>query len=109
MFTLTVSFYRNNPMIYSYEISFFMIMEYCITKTYFLNSYFNDTALRVSTLMWDLGNKMQLCIQGYNKRPYGVGLLVAGYDDLGPHIYQVRYFHLFCMYWNERSIQPSKI
>merc|ERR1712150_132583 len=35
------------------------------------------------------GNKMQLCIQGYNKRPYGVGLLVAGYDDLGPHIYQV--------------------
>ena len=39
--------------------------------------------------MWDLGNKMQLCIQGYNKRPYGVGLLVAGYDDLGPHIYQV--------------------
>merc|ERR1711874_504051 len=51
--------------------------------------YFNDTALRVSTLMWDLGNKMQLCIQGYNKRPYGVGLLVAGYDDLGPHIYQV--------------------
>merc|ERR1712154_544065 len=48
-----------------------------------------DTALRVSTLMWDLGNKMQLCIQGYNKRPYGVGLLVAGFDDLGPHIYQV--------------------
>ena len=51
--------------------------------------YFNDSALRVSTLMWDLGNKMQLCIQGYNKRPYGVGLLVAGYDDVGPHIYQV--------------------
>ena len=51
--------------------------------------YFNDSALRVSSLMWDLGNKMQLCIQGYNKRPYGVGLLVAGYDDLGPHIYQV--------------------
>lgn len=51
--------------------------------------YFNDTALRVETLMWDLGNKMQLCIQGYNKRPYGVGLLVAGHDDLGPHIYQV--------------------
>merc|ERR1719411_2265180 len=51
--------------------------------------YFNDTPLRVSTLMWDLGNKMQLTIQGYNKRPYGVGLLVAGFDDLGPHIYQV--------------------
>ena len=54
-----------------------------------INRYFNDSALRLGTLMWDLGNKMQLCIQGYNKRPYGVGLLVAGYDDLGPHIYQV--------------------
>lgn len=51
--------------------------------------YFNDSALRVKTLMWDLGNKMQLCIQGYNKRPYGVGLLVAGHDDQGPHIFQV--------------------
>jgi len=51
--------------------------------------YFNDSSLRIKSLMWDLGNKMQLTIQGYNKRPYGVGLLVAGYDDLGPHIYQV--------------------
>lgn len=50
--------------------------------------YFNNTALRMSNVMTDLGNKMQLCIQGYNKRPYGVGLLVAGYDDQGPHIYQ---------------------
>ena len=36
----------------------------------------------------DLGNKMQICTQRYGKRPYGVGLLVAGYDDLGPHIFQ---------------------
>ena len=27
-------------------------------------------------------------IQRYGKRPYGVGLLVAGYDDQGPHIFQ---------------------
>merc|ERR1719326_616830 len=39
--------------------------------------------------MSDLGNKMQRCIQLYTGRPYGVGLIVAGYDDLGPHIYQV--------------------
>jgi len=51
--------------------------------------YFNNTALRLGNVMADLGNKMQLCIQGYNKRPYGVGLLVAGFDDEGPHIYQV--------------------
>ena len=51
--------------------------------------YYYESALRLDTLMSDLGNKMQACIQGYNKRPYGVGLLVAGFDDLGPHIYQV--------------------
>lgn len=51
--------------------------------------YFNNTALRLENVMSDLGNKMQLCIQGYNKRPYGVGLLVAGCDDEGTHIYQV--------------------
>ncbi|KAG5680055.1 hypothetical protein PVAND_009585 [Polypedilum vanderplanki] len=32
--------------------------------------------------------KMQVCTQRYDRRPYGVGLLVAGYDDQGPHIYQ---------------------
>lgn len=54
-----------------------------------LNSrYFHKTPLRVSTLTADLGNKMQLCIQGYNKRPYGVGMLVAGFDTQGPHIVQ---------------------
>jgi 20S proteasome subunit alpha 6 len=26
---------------------------------------------------------------GGGKRPFGVGLLIAGYDDLGPHIFQV--------------------
>lgn len=35
-----------------------------------------------------LGLKMQVCTQRYDRRPYGVGLLVAGYDDQGPHIYQ---------------------
>uniref|UniRef100_A0A8C4W729 Proteasome 20S subunit alpha 1 n=1 Tax=Gopherus evgoodei TaxID=1825980 RepID=A0A8C4W729_9SAUR len=24
----------------------------------------------------------------YGRRPYGVGLLIAGYDDMGPHIFQ---------------------
>merc|ERR1712127_987583 len=51
--------------------------------------FYDNSALRVETLMCDLGNKMQNCIQLYNRRPYGVGLIVAGCDDLGPHIYQV--------------------
>jgi len=52
------------------------------------NRYSHDSPLAVSRLIGDLGNKMQICTQRYVKRPYGVGLLVAGYDDLGPHIFQ---------------------
>jgi len=52
------------------------------------NRYSHDSALPVSRMIADLGNKMQICTQRYGKRPYGVGLLVAGYDDLGPHIFQ---------------------
>jgi len=50
--------------------------------------YSHDTPLPVSRMIADLGNKMQVCTQRYGKRPYGVGLLVAGYDDQGPHIFQ---------------------
>ena len=46
------------------------------------------TIRRVFRLIGDFGNKMQICTQRYGKRPYGVGLLVAGYDDKGAHIYQ---------------------
>jgi len=52
------------------------------------NRFSHDSPLPVSRLIGDLGNKMQICTQRYVKRPYGVGLLVAGYDDLGPHIFQ---------------------
>lgn len=31
---------------------------------------------------------MQVSTQRYDRRPYGVGLLIAGYDENGPHIYQ---------------------
>lgn len=31
---------------------------------------------------------MQLCTQRYDRRPFGVGLLVAGFDENGAHIYQ---------------------
>ena len=55
----------------------------CLTS-----KYFRKTPLRLSKLTSDLGLKMQLCIQGYNKRPYGVGMLVAGFDGEGPHIVQ---------------------
>lgn len=52
------------------------------------NRFAHDTPLPISRLVTLLGNKMQVCTQRYDRRPYGVGLLVAGYDDMGAHIYQ---------------------
>ncbi|XP_063237136.1 proteasome subunit alpha type-1-like [Bacillus rossius redtenbacheri] len=52
------------------------------------HKYSHDALLPVSRLIANLGNKMQVCTQRYDRRPYGVGLLVAGYDDQGPHVYQ---------------------
>lgn len=42
--------------------------------------YAHDEAMPVSRLINMLGNKLQVCTQRYDRRPYGVGLLVAGYD-----------------------------
>ncbi|XP_054261402.1 proteasome subunit alpha type-1-like [Macrosteles quadrilineatus] len=50
--------------------------------------YSHDDLMPVSRLLANVGNKMQVCTQRYDRRPFGVGLLVAGYDDQGPHIYQ---------------------
>jgi len=52
------------------------------------NRFVRDASLPINRLVSRLGNKMQICTQRYDRRPYGVGLLVAGYDDLGPHVYQ---------------------
>ncbi|KAJ0172579.1 hypothetical protein K1T71_011718 [Dendrolimus kikuchii] len=50
--------------------------------------YSHDAPMPVGRLISLVGNKMQICTQRYDKRPLGVGLLVAGYDDQGPHIFQ---------------------
>jgi 20S proteasome subunit alpha 6 len=42
--------------------------------------YMYDSNYPVGRLIELLGLKMQLCTQRYDRRPYGVGLLVAGYD-----------------------------
>ncbi|XP_015596813.1 proteasome subunit alpha type-1 [Cephus cinctus] len=69
--------------------------------------YSHDDVLPVSRLIAALGNKMQTCTQRYDRRPYGVGLLVAGYDDQGPHIYQTcpsaNYFDCKAMAMGARS------
>lgn len=53
------------------------------------HKYTFDDKHPVGRLITKLGNKMQVSTQRYDRRPYGVGLLVAGYDDQGSHIYQI--------------------
>lgn len=54
-----------------------------------LNSRWSyEKPLPVSRLVSMIGSKSQVPTQRYGRRPFGVGLLVAGFDSQGPHIYQ---------------------
>ena len=45
-------------------------------------------AMPVRRLVDMIGEKAQMNTQMYGKRPYGVGLLVAGVDEHGPHLFE---------------------
>ena len=45
-------------------------------------------SMPVRTLVDMIGSKAQINTQHYGKRPYGVGLLVAGVDEQGPHLFE---------------------
>eukprot|EP00745_Piridium_sociabile_P040007 TRINITY_DN7611_c1_g1_i2.p1 TRINITY_DN7611_c1_g1~~TRINITY_DN7611_c1_g1_i2.p1 ORF type:complete len:284 (+),score=71.84 TRINITY_DN7611_c1_g1_i2:119-970(+) len=47
-----------------------------------------EQPLPISRLVSVVGNKSQIPTQRYGRRPFGVGLLIAGFDSAGPHIYQ---------------------
>lgn len=47
-----------------------------------------SSALQTERLVADVADKHQRATQMYVRRPYGVGLLVAGYDRTGPHLLQ---------------------
>lgn len=49
-------------------------------------TYGRDMPIR--SLVEMIGEKAQINTQHYGKRPYGVGLLVAGVDDKGPHLFE---------------------
>jgi len=42
----------------------------------------------VERIVAQIGDRAQTNTQHYGKRPYGVGLLVAGVDELGPHLFE---------------------
>ncbi|KAL2318755.1 hypothetical protein Fmac_032631 [Flemingia macrophylla] len=50
-------------------------------------NYTYESLLPVGRLVVQLADKAQVCTQRSWKRPYGVGLLVAGLDESGAHLY----------------------
>ncbi|CAJ1014381.1 Proteasome subunit A N-terminal signature/Proteasome subunit, putative [Leishmania lindenbergi] len=50
--------------------------------------YMYDNGMPVNQMANMIGEKHQRHIQCSGKRPFGVGLLLAGHDRLGPHLYQ---------------------
>lgn len=45
-------------------------------------------AMPLRSLVDMIGEKAQVNTQSYGRRPYGVGLLVAGVDERGPHLFE---------------------
>ncbi|KAL3688993.1 hypothetical protein R1sor_015302 [Riccia sorocarpa] len=52
------------------------------------HNFVYESPLPVGRLVVKVADKAQVCTQRSWKRPYGVGLLVAGTDETGPHLYQ---------------------
>jgi len=63
-------------------LSNFMRNECMKSKLHF------NRPLPVEDVVTSLSEKSQVNTQQYGKRPYGVGLLIAGYDKTGPHLYE---------------------
>ncbi|KAL2067716.1 hypothetical protein VTL71DRAFT_15812 [Oculimacula yallundae] len=45
-------------------------------------------AIPLERIVSSIGDRAQTNTQHYGKRPYGVGLLVAGVDETGPHLFE---------------------
>ncbi|CAO3687454.1 unnamed protein product [Umbelopsis ramanniana] len=64
------------------DISNFMRTEAMRSKMLF------DQPLPVGRIVSAIGDKAQKRTVMYGERPFGVGLLVIGYDETGPHLYE---------------------
>jgi len=47
-----------------------------------------ESPMQVERLVLQVADKSQVHTQRYGRRPYGVGLLVAGFDQTGAHLYE---------------------
>jgi 20S proteasome subunit alpha 6 len=71
------------------------------------HKYVYGTPMQGGRIVVDLADMHQQCTQSYVRRPYGVGLLVAVYDQTGPHLYVTEpsgnYFEYMAMAIGSRS------
>ncbi|CBZ56374.1 Proteasome subunit alpha type,related [Neospora caninum Liverpool] len=77
----------------------------------FHHKYVYDAPIPVGRLVLMVADKSQANTQRSGKRPFGVGLLAAGFDDAGPHLFETcpsgNYFESYAMAFGARS-QSSK-
>mmetsp|Transcript_24266 Transcript_24266/g.45878 ORF Transcript_24266/g.45878 Transcript_24266/m.45878 type:complete len:266 (-) Transcript_24266:187-984(-) len=71
------------------------------------HNYVYDAPMNVGRLVAQVADKSQQKTQNSSKRPYGVGLLVAGVDEKGPHLYETcpsgNFFEYYAMAIGGRS------
>eukprot|EP00440_Ansanella_granifera_P061097 gb/GFBE01066230.1/.p1 GENE.gb/GFBE01066230.1/~~gb/GFBE01066230.1/.p1 ORF type:complete len:268 (+),score=76.81 gb/GFBE01066230.1/:1-804(+) len=69
--------------------------------------YVFDAPMNVGRLVAQVADKSQQKTQNSSKRPFGVGLLVAGCDEKGPHLFETcpsgNYFEYYAMAIGGRS------
>jgi 20S proteasome subunit alpha 6 len=69
--------------------------------------YVYGTPMQGGRIVLEMADMHQKCTQSYVRRPYGVGLLVAVYDQTGPHLYITEpsgnYFEYMAMAIGSRS------
>jgi len=69
--------------------------------------YVYDAPIIVGRLVSDVANKSQRKTQDSSRRPFGVGLLVAGVDEKGPHLFETcpsgNHFEYYAMAIGGRS------
>jgi 20S proteasome subunit alpha 6 len=71
------------------------------------HQYVYDAPINVGRLVSEVADKSQQKTQNASKRPYGVGLLVAGVDEKGPHLFETcpsgNFFEYYAMAIGGRS------
>ena len=91
-FRLRVSFARlilvtvSSCYFQKYEKSWWLVLS-SRTRLILSCRFVYESALPVGRLVRDLADKAQVCTQRSWKRPYGVGLLVGGFDKTGAKLY----------------------